>query len=55
MNAAQLNDAGNRESTANRNWGRINWDLAEKTENGTQVRIVKVMCGVQPNNCRAVG
>ncbi len=41
VNAAQLNDAGNRESTANRNWDQINWDLAEKTVNRMQVRIVK--------------
>ena len=43
MNAAQLNDAGNRESTANRNWGQINWDRAVKTVNRIQVRIVKAI------------
>lgn len=43
VNAAQLNDAGNRESTANRNWGQINWDRAVKTVNRIQVRIVKAI------------
>ena len=43
VNAAQLNCAGNRESTANRNWGQINWDLAVKTVNRIQVRIVKAI------------
>jgi RNA-directed DNA polymerase len=43
VNAAQLNDAVNRESTANSSWDRINWDLAEKTVNRIQVRIVKAV------------
>ena len=43
VKAAQLNDAGNRESTANSSWNRINWDLAEKTVNRIQVRIVKAI------------
>ena len=43
MEAAQLNDAGNRESTANSSWNQINWDLAEKTVNRIQVRIVKAV------------
>ena len=43
MKAAQLKDAGNRESTANSSWNRINWGLAEKTVNRIQVRIVKAI------------
>ena len=43
VKAAQLKDAGNRESTANSSWDQINWDLAEKTVNRIQVRIVKAI------------
>ena len=43
MNAEQLNDADNRESTANRSWDQINWDEAEKAVNRIQIRIVKAV------------
>lgn len=43
VNAEQLNDAGHRESTANKSWDQINWDLAQKSVNRIQVRIVKAV------------